>query len=105
VKIYAGAELSKHLTFGPPPAKSFRTEYGSLECTIQVVKSLGKSLLLFIVLHLSFIFERKNQMILFFFWRDVDEAVEHINRYGSSHTDAIVTENREWKQIMLLFRV
>ena len=24
---------------------------------------------------------------------DLDQAIEHINRYGSQHTDAIVTEN------------
>lgn len=27
--------------------------------------------------------------------KDLDEAVAHIHRYGSSHTDVIVTENRE----------
>lgn len=26
---------------------------------------------------------------------DIDEAIAHINRYGSHHTDAIITENRE----------
>lgn len=36
VTIYAGPRLSKLLTFGPPPAKSMRVEYGSLACTIEV---------------------------------------------------------------------
>lgn len=27
--------------------------------------------------------------------KDLDEAIAHIHRYGSSHTDVIVTENRE----------
>jgi glutamate-5-semialdehyde dehydrogenase len=27
--------------------------------------------------------------------RDLDEALEHINRYGSGHSDAIITENRK----------
>ena len=26
---------------------------------------------------------------------DIDEAIDHINRYGSHHTDCIITENRE----------
>ena len=26
---------------------------------------------------------------------DVDEAISHINRFGSHHTDAIITENKE----------
>ena len=27
---------------------------------------------------------------------DVQDAVNHINKYSSSHTDAIVTNNGEW---------
>ncbi len=33
--------------------------------------------------------------------RDLDEAVEHILRYGSSHTDAIVTRDYENAQRFL----
>ncbi|XP_015122580.1 delta-1-pyrroline-5-carboxylate synthase [Diachasma alloeum] len=62
VKIHSGANLQEKLTFGPPPAKSMRTEYGALECTIEVVP-------------------------------DLDEAINHIHKYGSSHTDVIVTED------------
>ncbi|KAJ0183445.1 hypothetical protein K1T71_001421 [Dendrolimus kikuchii] len=62
VKIHAGPKLSTQLTFGPPPAKTMRHEYGALECCIEVVK-------------------------------DLDDAVEHIHKFGSSHTDVIVTEN------------
>nr|CAD7452185.1 unnamed protein product [Timema tahoe] len=62
VTIYAGPNLSQQLTFGPPPAKSLRTEYSSLECTVEVVKNL-------------------------------QDAVNHIHTYGSSHTDVIVTED------------
>lgn len=62
VKIYSGPKLNQKLTFGPPPAKSLKHEYGALECCIEVVKSL-------------------------------DEAIDHIHTFGSSHTDVIVTEN------------
>ncbi|XP_026748737.2 delta-1-pyrroline-5-carboxylate synthase isoform X2 [Galleria mellonella] len=62
VIVHAGPKLSSQLTFGPPPAKSMRHEYGALECSIEVVK-------------------------------DLNEAVDHIHKFGSSHTDVIITEN------------
>jgi len=70
VNVFAGPSLNKHLTFGPPAAKSLRTEYGSLDCTIETVKGL-------------------------------QEAIDHIHRYGSSHTDSIVTENHEKAEAFL----
>ncbi|XP_008549412.1 delta-1-pyrroline-5-carboxylate synthase [Microplitis demolitor] len=62
VKINAGPRLRELLTFSPPAAKSMRTEYGALECTIEVVPS-------------------------------INEAINHIHKHGSAHTDVIVTEN------------
>ncbi|KAA0201787.1 hypothetical protein HAZT_HAZT006714 [Hyalella azteca] len=64
VQIYSGPKLAKNLTFGPPPAKTFKMEYGELKCTIEIVDN-------------------------------IDEAIDHIHTYGSSHTDVIVTEDKE----------
>ncbi|XP_072292696.1 delta-1-pyrroline-5-carboxylate synthase-like isoform X2 [Eucyclogobius newberryi] len=64
VKIHAGPRFASYLTFSPSEVKSLRTEYGELECCIEVVDSM-------------------------------QEAVDHIHKYGSSHTDVIVTENEE----------
>lgn len=64
VSVYSGPRLAKLLTFGPPPARSMRTEYSALECAVEVVDS-------------------------------IEDALEHINAHGSSHTDAIVTENKD----------
>ncbi|XP_068585474.1 delta-1-pyrroline-5-carboxylate synthase isoform X1 [Cebidichthys violaceus] len=64
VKIHAGPRFASYLTFSPSEAKSLRTEYGDLECCIEVVDSM-------------------------------QEAVDHIHKYGSSHTDVIVTENED----------
>lgn len=64
VKIHAGPRFASYLTFSPSEVKSLRTEYGDLECCIEVVDSM-------------------------------QEAVDHIHKYGSSHTDVIITENEE----------
>ncbi|XP_042902316.1 delta-1-pyrroline-5-carboxylate synthase [Parasteatoda tepidariorum] len=61
VTVYSGPRLHSHLTFSPPLVKSMKTEYGSLECAIEIVDS-------------------------------VDSAINHINSFGSGHTDVIVTE-------------
>ncbi|XP_041670927.1 delta-1-pyrroline-5-carboxylate synthase isoform X1 [Cheilinus undulatus] len=64
VKIHAGPRFASYLTFSPSEAKSLRTEYGDLECCMEVVDSM-------------------------------QEAVDHIHKYGSSHTDVIITENED----------
>lgn len=70
VKIYSGKKLVETLTFGPPPAKTMKHEYGSLECCIEVVE-------------------------------DTEAAINHIHRFGSSHTDVIITENSNLYKFMV----
>ncbi|NXL91127.1 P5CS synthase, partial [Alectura lathami] len=70
VKIHAGPKFASYLTFSPSEVKSLRTEYGDLECCIEVVDS-------------------------------AQEAVEHIHKYGSSHTDVIITENEKTAEFFL----
>ncbi|GFG32745.1 hypothetical protein Cfor_03647, partial [Coptotermes formosanus] len=43
VTIYSGPRLAEQLTFGPPRAKSLKTEYSGLECTIEVVGGLQEA--------------------------------------------------------------
>lgn len=64
VTIHAGPQFASYLTFSPSEVKSLRTEYGDLECCIEVVDSM-------------------------------QDAVDHIHKYGSAHTDVIITENEE----------
>ncbi len=44
VKLFSGPRLNQLLTFGPPPAKSMKIEYGELACTIEIVDSLGDAI-------------------------------------------------------------
>lgn len=44
VKIYSGPKLSNLLTFGPPPAKTMKHEYGSLECCVEVIKDMDSAI-------------------------------------------------------------
>jgi len=64
VKFNIGTRLSKELPFYNSSTSNYRIEYGSLECSIELVDS-------------------------------IDEAIDHINEYGSGHTDAIVTKSNE----------
>lgn len=38
-------------------------------------------------------FEYSDKILAYKFVENIDEAIEHINKYGSGHTDAIVTDN------------
>lgn len=71
MKILAGPRFASYLTFSPSEAKSLRTEYGDLECCLEVVDSM-------------------------------QEAVDHIHKYGSSHTDVIITENGMWLSVLVV---
>lgn len=44
VKINSGPKLTQLLTFGPPPAKTMKHEYSSLECCIEVVKDVNEAI-------------------------------------------------------------
>ena len=35
--------------------------------------------------------------------KDINEAINHINKYGSGHTDCIITENNENAQKFMMF--
>lgn len=41
----------------------------------------------------SWAFEYSDKILAYKFVSDIEEAIEHINMYGSGHTDAIVTDN------------
>ena len=64
VLLHPGPRLARVLPVHSGVVSNMRKEYGGLECSMEVVGSVG-------------------------------EAVEHINNHGSSHTEAIITENGE----------
>ncbi|XP_054259088.1 delta-1-pyrroline-5-carboxylate synthase isoform X1 [Macrosteles quadrilineatus] len=76
VTVYAGPKLSEKLTFGPPPAKSLKTEYGSLECAVEIVSNMEEA-----VEHIAQfgsghtdVIVTENQEKAQLFQRDVDSA-------------------------------
>lgn len=68
VKMNIGDRLGKLLPFSNSTCANYKIEYGSLECTIEVVES-------------------------------IEQAIKHINTYGSGHTDAIVTQDKSVAEV------
>ncbi|CAG0921139.1 unnamed protein product [Notodromas monacha] len=44
VKIHSGPRLSRRMTFSPPLVKKMKTEYGGLECAIELVTSVEQAI-------------------------------------------------------------
>lgn len=65
VVLHPGPRLATHLPVHSGIVSNMRSEYSGLECSIEVVDSVGG-------------------------------AIEHINSHGSSHTEAIITENGKY---------
>eukprot|EP01083_Nonionella_stella_P177649 625033_1 len=68
VSLYGGPKASEK--FSLDPCTSFRTEWGDLEMTVEIVDS-------------------------------IQDAIDHIHRFGSGHTESIVTENLENAKLFL----
>lgn len=49
----------------------------------------------------SWAFEYSDKILAYKFVEDVEEAIEHINKYGSGHTDAIITDNTQNAELFL----
>ena len=64
VILHPGPRLARHIPVHAGVISNMRSEFSGLECSIEVVDSVGG-------------------------------AIEHINSHGSSHTEAIITENGE----------
>ena len=81
------------LTFGPPRAEKLSTEYSGLACTVEIVSNLQVRRGNGISPHFN-VTLWSSDFIFVILW-SVQEAVDHIHRYGSGHTDVIVTEDEE----------
>lgn len=86
VKINSGPKLTQVLTFGPPAAKTMKHEYGSyIEATVRVCLCACE---------LIFYFSSTGSLeVAIEVVKDLESAIEHIHKFGSSHTDVIITEN------------
>ncbi|MBQ7446012.1 MAG: glutamate-5-semialdehyde dehydrogenase [Clostridia bacterium] len=81
-------------SFLPPAAEALREKGVTLRCCKKAIEILGKAEVEEAT-ELDFETEYNDLILAVKVVKDVDEAIAHINRYGTGHSEAIVTESIE----------